>query len=55
MREETEFVRVQCNCPEIRNEFRVQKLGFTDGQPADFVRAHVRKLINIHVFLAIFV
>ena len=56
MREETESGRAQRrNCEEIREEFRVRKLGFADAQPAVFVRAQVRKLINILDYLAIFV
>nr|XP_022301875.1 protein rolling stone-like [Crassostrea virginica] len=40
MREDTEFGRAQSrNCEEIREEFRVRKLGFADAQPADFVKA----------------
>ena len=56
MREETESGRAQRrNCEEIREEFRVRKLGFADAQSADFVKAQVKKLINILNYLAIFV
>ena len=56
MREDTESGRAQSrNCEEIREEFRVRKLGFADAQPADFVKAQVgicidfRSLINLQM------
>ena len=52
MREDTESGRAQSrNCEEIREEFRVRKLGFADAQPADFVKAQVRKCIDLRFMI----